>query len=287
MGRWGDEKSDGPNGKKSYSMGTPAKGAPTEAELKSMTPLERYLAKQRTSQNGTERPAPPEESAPPEGSAPSEESDRRPGTGKVYGTTESSKVESHGGPKNEDAVIEAGLPFEPSRHGDAYVSQTRVRQSEEALSVRDRRVPAGFFTRLGAFLVDFAILWVVLGVIEWPLSLILGWGIVNSYWGSLLITQLTLFAYFGWFYHERGATPGKMLFGLEVAERQSGQRLSYLRSYLREVPGKFISAVPLLAGFLPAAFRKDGMALHDMIFDTQVVRRSKSRQDRRDPTGLG
>ena len=69
---------------------------------------------------------------------------------------------------------------------------------------------------------------------------------------QFLVLQAVTFIYFGWFYREKGATPGKMIFGLEIstdAALRGDERLSYIRSYLRESIGKFLSTILLCMGF--------------------------------------
>jgi uncharacterized RDD family membrane protein YckC len=101
----------------------------------------------------------------------------------------------------------------------------------------------------------------IFGFIEWPL---------NKF--AFLVL---LFFYFGWFYSEKGATPGKLLLNLQVVQSDTGERLTYLRAFLRETLGKMISGVLLCLGFLIAAFRNDHRALHDMIFDTRVIEKPR------------
>lgn len=89
-----------------------------------------------------------------------------------------------------------------------------------------------------------------------------------------LLYLVIVFFYYGWFYSERGATPGKMALELEVVADTSGRRIGYWRAFLRETLGKFISGLPLLLGFIIAGLRSDRRALHDLIFETRVVKHS-------------
>jgi uncharacterized RDD family membrane protein YckC len=99
------------------------------------------------------------------------------------------------------------------------------------------------------------------GFIEWPLN-------------KFALLAL-LYFYFGWFYSEKGATPGKLLLNLQVVQSETGEKLTYIRAFLRETLGKMISMALLGLGFLIAAFRNDHRALHDMIFDTRVIEKPK------------
>jgi uncharacterized RDD family membrane protein YckC len=73
----------------------------------------------------------------------------------------------------------------------------------------------------------------------------------------------------------RQATLGKMLLGLKVTT-VDGARMSVLRSLGREL-AKIVSGIPMMIGFLLAAFTGRKQALHDMIASTVVVRESPGR----------
>jgi uncharacterized RDD family membrane protein YckC len=56
-----------------------------------------------------------------------------------------------------------------------------------------------------------------------------------------------------------------------VINKSNGKNLGYFRTFFRETIGKFCSGVIFLIGFIMVAIREDKMALHDLIFDTQVL----------------
>lgn len=70
----------------------------------------------------------------------------------------------------------------------------------------------------------------------------------------------------GW----RQATFGKRLMGIEVCDL-AGERISLGRATGRYF-GKFLSTLPLLAGFVMAAFTARRQALHDKLAGTVVIR---------------
>ena len=72
----------------------------------------------------------------------------------------------------------------------------------------------------------------------------------------------------------RQATFGKSLLGLKVGNA-GGDRISFLRSFAREI-SKIVSAIPLMIGFLMAAFTGRKQALHDMMASTVVAREGQS-----------
>jgi uncharacterized RDD family membrane protein YckC len=76
--------------------------------------------------------------------------------------------------------------------------------------------------------------------------------------------------YFGFFYSRKGATPGKWTFGIRV--RHQGHHPGFFRSILRETVGKAVSVALLFGGFVMSAFRKDKLALHDLVFETRVIK---------------
>jgi uncharacterized RDD family membrane protein YckC len=92
-----------------------------------------------------------------------------------------------------------------------------------------------------------------------------------TYLGSYLLSLLTLFFYYGWFYKTKGATPGKMLMRLRVASFDTGTNLTYWRTFARETLGKFASSILLGIGFLMVAFRRDKRGLHDLLCHTHVT----------------
>ena len=148
---------------------------------------------------------------------------------------------------------------------------------------------AGFFVRLAA------------SVIDWPLVLLVatavffiwygGWLLVkhqaisvkkvfemselSSEWAQWLEAILELVIYFGYFtyFHaKKGATPGKRLFGLEVVDEITHERLSMLRSLIRTL-SYILSAAPFGCGFLMVLFHPRKKALHDLMVGSEVIRR--------------
>jgi len=71
---------------------------------------------------------------------------------------------------------------------------------------------------------------------------------------------------------KRQATFGKALLGMKVTDTD-GERLTPLRSLAREL-AKIVSSIPMMIGFLLAAFTGRKQALHDMMASTVVVRES-------------
>ena len=131
---------------------------------------------------------------------------------------------------------------------------------------------AGFWARLAAYIVDFAI------VITLSLAVAIGAAFAGEI-GMLIgfiINLLINFLY--WPVLEssaRQATIGKSIVGIQVTDL-SGNRMTFLRAFLRNL-AKIISSIPLGIGFLMAAFTARKQALHDIVTDSLVVSTGPSR----------
>jgi uncharacterized RDD family membrane protein YckC len=149
--------------------------------------------------------------------------------------------------------------------------------------------PASFFPRAIAFLIDCAILFVPVAVLFafgalgiWTQG---WWGhadkeSMNEGWELLRRNFFQLFLLvaigFGWLYgaglecSSSQATVGKRWMGIKVTDAQ-GERISFLRATARYA-AKYLSALPCFLGFIMALFSSRGLALHDRLTDTRVVR---------------
>ena len=91
-------------------------------------------------------------------------------------------------------------------------------------------------------------------------------------WLEAIIELVIYFGYFTYFHAKSGATPGKRLFGLEVVDEITHERLSILRSLIRTV-SYVLSAAPFGCGFLMVLFHPRKKALHDLMVGSEVIRR--------------
>ncbi|RLA63805.1 MAG: hypothetical protein DRQ88_06880 [Epsilonproteobacteria bacterium] len=147
--------------------------------------------------------------------------------------------------------------------------------------IEQRKVrPAGFWVRLVATIIDG----VILSIVHWPINRMFPTPYhlntaqfdTTTYFNVVingLFSLLAIFLYYGWFYKNKGGTPGKLALDLTVINTETGQNLSYLRSFFRETIGKFCSAMIFGIGFIMAALRSDKKALHDLIMTTQVLKK--------------
>jgi uncharacterized RDD family membrane protein YckC len=87
------------------------------------------------------------------------------------------------------------------------------------------------------------------------------------------LSQLLSAVYFIGFWTWRGQTPGMMLLGLRIARDADGTPPGLARSILRYV-GYVISTIVLFIGFIWVAFDRKKQGWHDKIAGTVVVRRA-------------
>ena len=153
----------------------------------------------------------------------------------------------------------------------------------------DLLVPAPFAARVMAFIIDCGILLLPL----FGLFLLGALGIEFASWWEkldaetrgqrweLLDRNFRQLAYLviiglGWIYdafYESSpaqATIGKRWMGLKVTD-DNGHRIGFLRATGRYA-GKYLSALPCFLGFILPLFSSRGLALHDRLADTRVVR---------------
>ena len=136
---------------------------------------------------------------------------------------------------------------------------------------------AGFRIRFVAALIDSIIMSALSSIIG--VLLMLMFAGVRSYGdifpsfvaGSYVAQMGVVWAYNILMIHRKGATIGKMVFGLKVVSTDGG-RVAIGKIVLRETIGKFISGIILCIGFMMVGWTKKKQGLHDMIAGTVVVR---------------
>lgn len=137
---------------------------------------------------------------------------------------------------------------------------------------------AGFWIRFVASMIDG----LILGAVQFIIGLVLGFagGSVSDFDMGGAVVMLTItwlcsmavsITYYVFFTGYNGQTPGKMALRIQVV-RTDGTPMNYGRAFLREIIGKFVSALILGVGYLMAAFDRDKQALHDRIAGTYVIR---------------
>lgn len=136
--------------------------------------------------------------------------------------------------------------------------------------------PAGFFSRLEAFMIDLVFLSIGSFVAVWLVRQTINFFRLNLIFSTTgltlpltIISLSTVLFYFLFFWTLLGYTPGKFLLGLKIV-RSEGQRISLGRSFLRFI-GYWISAIPLFLGFIWIIFDRRRQGWHDKLADTQVI----------------
>jgi uncharacterized RDD family membrane protein YckC len=168
-------------------------------------------------------------------------------------------------------------------HGCKDVYFQRLR--EQGTGAMRRAVHyGGFWIRFLAVVIDA----IVIGVVTYPITFLIyaafGVSMFNTSRNvtpemitrimtgaslSFLISFAISLTYEAWFWVNRGATPGKMIFGLRVV-RPTGEGLTWGRAISR-VFGRWLSSLTFLIGYIIAGFDSEKRALHDFICDTRVV----------------
>lgn len=121
-------------------------------------------------------------------------------------------------------------------------------------------VYAGFWMRLGAYLLDILILIIPMSL----LGFVPGINILAAFVGPWLYFALQESS-------ERQATLGKMALKIYVTDLQ-GQRISFGKATGRHF-GRILCALTLCIGYMMAGFTAQKQGLHDMIAGTLVKRR--------------
>ncbi len=79
------------------------------------------------------------------------------------------------------------------------------------------------------------------------------------------------------FWFKYAATPGKMLFRMEIHDATSGERITRFQAVVRYLCYT-VSFLPMTIGFLWAAFNKKHRAWHDFLANTVVIIRPKKKK---------
>lgn len=98
---------------------------------------------------------------------------------------------------------------------------------------------------------------------------------VESYYSIIFTLLFMPLVYFVGLTLWLGATPGKKFFQIRIINKDPNRKLSFFQLCLRELIGRWISALPLGVGYLVAFFSKEQVAWHDYIARTRVVMAEK------------
>lgn len=143
-----------------------------------------------------------------------------------------------------------------------------------------QQVSAGFMIRLGAYLVDQVVLFLIGFVVLSILIEALNPGVTSSE-DELTNVQLGItyavgvglnMIYYTITVGKWGRTIGKQIFGLQILTVE-GKSVGYLRAFIRSI-GYYFSAFTLFFGFFMIAWNKQARGLHDLLAGTIVIRRN-------------
>lgn len=131
---------------------------------------------------------------------------------------------------------------------------------------------AGLFARWLALVID-----PVVAMALYFLGIVMVRSVTGSDDMGLVAAVLLPVAYCIWFLAllRRGLTPGKQLLHLQVVDQKTGRIPGFGTMFVREVVGRFISALVFGVGYLWAIFDRNGQAWHDKIAGTVVLRTAK------------
>ena len=127
----------------------------------------------------------------------------------------------------------------------------------------------GFWIRLSAAVIDG----ILLSIVNFELGLFLG--LVDSPL-TILVNLVIGWAYQGGFIATKGQTLGKVALGIQVVDSK-GDIPGIGAVLLREIVGKFLSAIALGLGYPWGAWDPEKRGWHDHIAGTYVVRKQAER----------
>lgn len=146
---------------------------------------------------------------------------------------------------------------------------------------------AGFWIRLGAYILDGIFLLIITLAIITPISMVTGMeplhltatigektvsngGNPNEITTADYLSMLIGIAYFTLFHSsKKQATLGKMILGIYVVD-ENNKRISVLRAFCRWL-SYLLSYLTLFIGFIVIGFNRKKRGLHDLVAGTYVI----------------
>jgi len=167
----------------------------------------------------------------------------------------------------------------PPTQDDVFAQKRPQQQQQQPRASQRPKVPASFWTRLLAYLLDA----LILAAAQIVLGMAIGLLAFASYGPEaakeafeqhqLLLNGLAVLLILFYEVHfvssPRQATPGKIIMGIRIV-RRDGARLSPLFALGRYL-ARVLAILPLGFGVLAIFWSKDRQGLHDMLCDTFVV----------------
>ncbi len=128
---------------------------------------------------------------------------------------------------------------------------------------------AGFWIRLLAWIIDVVVVGLGMALFRFGIEVadVAVYGALRNGEWLVLVTPLYYVLSTGIY----GRTVGKLALGMKVV-RQDGNVPGLGYALLREVIGKFVSAIALFLGFLWIAWSREKQGWHDVMAGTRVIR---------------
>lgn len=152
-------------------------------------------------------------------------------------------------------------------------------QSENMQSENMQLTYAGFWVRLGAYVIDSLVVFAGLLIVRlgmWIFMSVLG----DTFLGGHILFHYTLkdivlymaqVLYFILCTYYTGTTLGKRAMNLRVIAAEDGKKLTFLNVVYRETIGRFLSGFILGIGYIMIGIDKEKRGLHDILCDTRVI----------------
>ena len=173
---------------------------------------------------------------------------------------------------------EVELRSEMVRFGEKWVCAKCKENYTQRLregALAGQMIYAGFWTRVGAALIDGFLLLLVQLLIQVAyagvnaLTTLSGYVFASQMIGLQLLRMAAQAVYFSSFVYQLGGTPGKLALGCRIVTAD-GAELTLKRSIARYF-ASLISVSTFGIGYLMAAFDDEKRTLHDRICDTRVI----------------
>lgn len=153
--------------------------------------------------------------------------------------------------------------------GEIQHDRPEPKRFEEVLYYE--HMPAGFWIRFWAYIVDLLVVASATSIVAKPIFLLLGIDTSNGTWYApyVIVSAILFYGYFVLMTKFFEQTVGKMIFGLRVISLKE-DKLSWGTLLFREWIGRFLS-VTILPLYLIVGFTRRKQGVHDFIADTTVI----------------
>lgn len=141
-------------------------------------------------------------------------------------------------------------------------------------------MPAGFWVRFWAYLIDLIVVASVTSIIVKPVFLLMGADTSTGSWYApyAIVTAVVFYSYFVLMTKFFGQTVGKMIMGLRVISLKD-DKLTWGTLLFREWVGRFISTT-ILPLYWIVGFTRLKQGVHDFVADTTVIHENSYRKEK-------